>query len=168
MERSLKLTDISIRNEIRPGDLGFVIYRHGKLYGDEYQYGVEFETYVAAGISDFYRNYDPASDRAWICEDRNTIVGFLLFIHKENKNAQLRFFYLEPPYRGIGLGRKLMELFIQHLKNIQCVSCYLWTTQEQEAAAHLYKKFGFVLTEEKPSSSFGKKIIEQKYVLNVN
>lgn len=161
----INLNDISIRTELLPGDLGFVIYRHGKLYGDEYGYGIAFETYVAAGMYEFYKNYDPQKDRAWICEHNGNIIGFLLLMHRENNVAQLRYFYLEPGYRGIGLGKKLMMLYVDFLKRCGYTSSYLWTTSELNAAASLYTSHGFVLTEEKGSDAFGKPVIEQKYEL---
>ena len=78
----MNINDINIRTEIRPGDLGYVIHRHGKLYGDEYNYGVSFETYVGLGLHEFYKNYNPDKDRVWICEHNNKIIGFLLLMHR--------------------------------------------------------------------------------------
>ena len=161
----MNTTDISIRTSIKPGDLGYVIHRHGKLYGDEYNYGVSFETYVGAGLYEFYQNYNPEMDRVWICEHQNVIVGFLLLMHRDNKVAQLRYFYLEPAYRGIGLGKKLMESFMKFLKEKQYQSAYLWTTHELSVAASLYTKHGFKLTESKESVAFGKPLKEQRYDL---
>jgi hypothetical protein len=43
----------------------------------------------------------------------------------------------------------------------------LWTTEEQKSAAKLYKKSGFILTEEKFSDAFGKKVKEQRYDLKM-
>lgn len=163
MSTVIRPDDITIRTELRPGDLGFVIYRHGSLYNEEYNYGISFETYVAAGMYEFYKNYDPKSDRAWICEHENKIVGFLLLMHRENNTAQLRYFYLEPVYRGLGLGKKMMSLYMDFLQTHGYTSSYLWTTHEQDTAATLYKKYGFRLTEEKPSTAFGKPLKEQKY-----
>lgn len=157
------LHDISIRTALQPGDLGFVIYRHGKLYGDEYNYGIAFETYVAMGMYEFYKNYDPQKDRVWICEHNANIIGFLLLMHRENNTAQLRYFYLEAGYRGIGLGKKLMSLYMDFLLSCGYTSPFLWTTHELNTAATLYTKHGFVLTEEKESDAFGKQITEQKY-----
>ena len=77
----MNIDEIKIRTEIKPGDLGFVIYRHGKLYGEEYNYGVGFETYVALGLNEFYENFDVARDCVWICEHNNNIVGFVLLMH---------------------------------------------------------------------------------------
>jgi peptidyl-dipeptidase Dcp len=117
MNHSAKIIEnITIRTDLKPGDLGYVIYRHGKLYGEEYNYGISFETYVGAGMYEFYKNYDPELDRAWICEHDNKIIGFVLLMHRENNTAQLRYFYLEPEYRGIGLGKKLMTLYMNFLR----------------------------------------------------
>lgn len=161
----MKISDISIRTNIEPGDLGYVIYRHGKLYAKEYNYGVEFETYVGAGIYEFYKSYNPEIDRVWICEHDEKIIGFILLMHRENNVAQLRYFYLEPEYRGIGLGKKLMQLYMDFLKEKGYQSSYLWTTHELVSAASLYKRNGFELTEEKQSTDFGKSLKEQRYDL---
>ncbi|ELR72299.1 transcriptional regulatory protein [Fulvivirga imtechensis AK7] len=166
-DAKISLNDIYIRNEIRPGDLGYVIHRHGKVYGDEYGYGVSFETYVGAGMHEFYQNFDPEKDRAWICEHNDNIIGFILLMHRENNAAQLRYFYLEEKYRGIGLGKKLMELFMEFLRRAGYQSAYLWTTHELSAAATLYKRHGFVLTESRESTAFGKKLREQRYDLTI-
>jgi len=161
------LEDIRIRTELRPGDLGYVIYRHGKLYGDEYNFGISFEAYVAWGIYEFYKNYDPERDRVWICECGETTISFLLLMHRENNAAQLRYFYLEPEYRGIGLGKKLMGLYMDFLRAKNYQSSYLWTTNELPTAASLYKRHGFRLTEEKESTDFGKPLKEQRYDLKL-
>ena len=112
----VKAHDICVRNEFRPGDLGYIIHMHGRLYGIEYNYGVAFEMYVAQGLADFYRQYDPEKDRVWICEHGDRIVGFLLLMHREENAAQLRYFLLDPEYSGIGLGKHLMNLYMDFLR----------------------------------------------------
>ena len=164
MNEQIKLSDINIRNELRSGDIGYVIYLHGHLYKKECNYGIEFETYVAAGLAEFYQQYDPQKDRVWICEHESKIIGFLSLVHRD-ETAQLRYFILEPEYRGIGLGNKLMNLYMNCLKEYKYKSSYLLTTDELPASTHLYKKFGFKLTEEKPSTSFGKPVLLQRYDL---
>ncbi|HET9825350.1 MAG TPA: GNAT family N-acetyltransferase [Chitinophagaceae bacterium] len=164
MKKRIKLNNITIRTELKPGDIGYVIYLHGLLYKNEYNYGIEFETYVAAGLAEFYDRYDPLKDRVWICEHENKIIGFLLLMHR-GAAAQLRYFILEPEYRGIGLGNRLMTLYMQFLREKNYKSSYLLTTDELLASAHLYKKFGFKLTEEKRSNAFGKPIVQQRYDL---
>src|SRR6516225_8946655 len=100
------LSNISIRTHLQPGDIGYVIYLHGKLYGQEYHYGVSFETYVAKGLHEFYEKYDPDRDCVWICEDVGKMIWFVLLMNR-GEAAQLRYFIIDPAYRGIGLGKKL-------------------------------------------------------------
>lgn len=155
--------NISIRTDLKSGDIGYVIYRHGRLYAEENDYGIAFEVYVAQGLVEFYYSYDVEKDRVWVCEDKDKIIGFLLLIHRSSEVAQLRYFYLEPEFRGIGLGNKLMQLFIEFLKEKGYQSAYLWTTNEQISAAKLYERYGFKLSEEKESNAFGKPLIEQRF-----
>jgi ribosomal protein S18 acetylase RimI-like enzyme len=165
MKTSVNLHDIAIRTDLRSGDIGYVIYMHGNLYKKEYGYGISMETYIADGFSEFGKNYDPKKDRVWVAEYENKIVGFLLLMHRENYTAQLRYFILDPEFRGIGLGKKLAGLYLDYLKEKGYRSSYLWTTNELFAAAHIYKKMGFNLTEEFESTAFGKALKEQRYDL---
>jgi peptidyl-dipeptidase Dcp len=158
-------TSVIIRTELRPGDIGYITHLHGKLYHDEYNYGIAFESYVAAGFHEFHKQYDPKRSCVWVCEDSEKIVGFLLLMDRGNATAQLRYFILLPEYRGIGLGTRLMELYMQFLRSHNYKSSYLWTTHELYSAAYLYKKYGFILTEEKESNAFGKLLKEQRYDL---
>jgi peptidyl-dipeptidase Dcp len=164
MKNSVSLADISIRTVLQPGDIGYVVYMHGSLYGSEYNYGIQFETYVAKGLCEFYEKYDPTRNRVWVCEHNNRMIGFLLLMDR-GESAQLRYFLIEPEYRGIGLGSRLMSLYMDFLRERGYRQSYLWTTHELGTAASLYKRFGFQLTEEKESSSFGKPLREQRYDL---
>lgn len=159
------LKDILIRTNLLPGDLGYIIYLHGKLYKEEYQYGIEFEAYVASGLLEFQHQYDPEIDRVWVCEHDERVVGFLLLMHRERSQAQLRYFLIQPEYRGMGLGKTMMGLFINFLRDHHYQSAYLWTTSELQTAASLYTRHGFVLSEEKLTDAFGKEVTEQRYDL---
>lgn len=161
-----KLDDISIRNDLRPGDLGYVIHLHGRLYSREYGYGLQFETYVAQGLCEFMARLDAQRDRVWVCEHAGRIIGFLLAMHRDDA-AQLRYFLIEPEYRGIGLGKKLVGLFMEFMKERGYKSSYLWTTSELATATSLYTRVGFRLSEEKESTSFGKPVLERRYDLEL-
>lgn len=158
------LDDISIRTELRSGDIGYVIYLHGALYGKEYGYGIQFESYVAKGLCEFYETYNLERNRIWACEHNDCMIGFLLLMDR-GPAAQLRYFLIEPEYRGIGLGSKLMNLYMDFLRECGYKGSYLWTTHELSTAAFLYKRHGFKLTEEKESTAFGKPLREQRYDL---
>src|SRR5512134_3397611 len=93
MKNNISLDDISIRTELRPGDMGYVIYMHGDLYKKEYGYGIQFEAYVAKGLCEFWEKYNPQRNRVWVCEhkrsttvprglggspvDNNRMIGFM-------------------------------------------------------------------------------------------
>lgn len=160
----ISLSDISIRTELRSGDMGFVTYMHGTLYHKEYNYGLQFESYVAKGLCEFYEKYNPERNRIWACEHKDRMIGFLLLMDR-GKSAQLRYFLIEPEYRGIGLGSNLLNLYMEFIHKCSYKESYLWTTHELTTAAFLYKRFGFQVAEEKESISFGKVLREQRYDL---
>jgi N-acetylglutamate synthase-like GNAT family acetyltransferase len=162
--KSTRLSDIEIQNELQPGDLGYVVYLHGKLYGAEYDFGIGFESYVAKGLHEFCEKYDPKTNRVWVCRHDGVMIGFLLLMNRGDA-AQLRYFLIEPSYRGIGLGHKLMDLFMEFVNSCNYKSSYLLTTAQLSAAAHLYTSRGFLLVEEKGSMAFGKAVVEQRYEL---
>jgi peptidyl-dipeptidase Dcp len=158
------MAEISIRTTIRPGDIGAVTEAHGRIYSCEYGYSERFEAYVAEGLAEFIFHYDPSRSHMWICEDGSTIVGAMVVVDR-GSSAQLRYYYVEPGYRGKGLGKELMSRALEFIRDAGYTSAFLWTTSELTDAAALYGKFGFLLSEEKPSMSFGKSVIEQKYTL---
>ena len=160
----VSLDDVSIRTELQPGDIGYVTYLHGALYHREYNYGLQFESYVAKGLCEFYEKYNPQRNRIWVCDHKNRMIGFLLLMDR-GEAAQLRYFLIEPEYRGIGLGSKLLNLYMGFLRECGYKASYLWTTHELITAAALYKRLGYKLTEEKESNSFGKPLREQRYDL---
>jgi peptidyl-dipeptidase Dcp len=121
---------------------------------------------VAAGLSEFYKNYDPDRNRVWVCEHDGQIIGFLLLMDR-GEAAQLRYFLIRPEYRGMGLGKRLIELYMEFFYKCGYKSSYLWTTHELDTATHLYRKHGFEHTAEKESTAFGKPLVEQKYELVV-
>ncbi|MBX2915653.1 MAG: GNAT family N-acetyltransferase [Cyclobacteriaceae bacterium] len=164
--KPFSISDIKIRTELQPGDFGYLVYLHGKLYSKEYQFGNVFESYVAESLLEFYKNYNPETNRVWVCEHDQKMIGFVALMNR-GTTAQLRYFIIEPAYRGIGLGKKLMELFMDFLKSCGYLGAYLLTTSELTTAASLYTRHGFIRTEEKYSTAFGKPLIEHRYELNL-
>lgn len=163
----IRLDDIVIRTDLRAKDIGRVIQLHGSLYQQEQGYGMAFESYVSAGLYEFLRHYDPARSRFWLCEHAGALVGCLCLMDR-GESAQLRYFLIHPRYRGLGLGRHLLDEFLAFMQARGYTSAYLWTTHELSAAAHLYAAFGFQIAEEKTTNAFGKTVVEQKYVRESN
>jgi peptidyl-dipeptidase Dcp len=161
------LPDITLRNTLRPGDLGLIASMHGDIYARECGYGLNFEAYVLKGLGEFAQQYDPEKDKLWLCEHENRVVGCLVAQHRADA-VQLRYFIFLPEYRGIGLGKRLMGEFVEFMVSTGCGHAYLWTTEEQQPAVALYERFGFVLTEQKQSDAFDKALTELKYELTLN
>ena len=168
MKPTIETENITIRNDIRPGDMGYITYLHGILYNIECQYNNNFERYVAVSFSEFLENYDSGKDRIWVVEDDDKIVGSIVIMGRSGAVAQLRYFILHPDYRGLGLGRKLMQLAMDFCKSTGYKSIYLWTASELDTAAHLYRQFGFKRTKQVTSNHWGKKILEVCYDAVVN
>ena len=163
MKEFIDLNQITIRTDIRPGDIGYITYLHGVLYNREYSYNYHFERYVAISFSEFMENYEPGKDRLWIVEDENTIVGSILIIGRSGNVAQLRYFILHPDYRGMGLGKRMMQLAMDFCRSAGYGSVYLWTASELDTAAHLYQRFGFKKTKQVISNHWGKEVVEDCY-----
>ncbi|PSL33928.1 GNAT family N-acetyltransferase [Dyadobacter jiangsuensis] len=161
------LSDVTIRNTLRPGDLGLIASIHGDIYAKECGYGLNFEAYVLKGLGEFAQQYDPEKDKLWLCEHDNRVVGCLVAQHRADA-VQLRYFIFLPEYRGIGLGKKLMGEFVAFMTSTGCKHAYLWTTEDQQAAIALYERYGFVLSEQRLSDAFDKELTEQKYELTLN
>ncbi|MGN6640656.1 MAG: GNAT family N-acetyltransferase [Mucilaginibacter sp.] len=166
VQKKVSLEDICIRTELLPGDLGYIAYLHGDIYAHECGYGINFEGYVLESLGQFAHQYKPARDRVWVCVHEQKIVGFLACVNR-NQSVQLRYFIFLPQYRGIGLGKRLLDLFITFMKEKGIKKAYLWTTNEQLTATALYEKYGFRLTERKPSTAFDKRLTEQRYDLEL-
>jgi len=114
VNHSISLQDITIRHDLKPGDMGYILHMHGDIYYRENGYGFEFEQYVANSLLEFYRRFDPLKDKVWICEYNDEIIGALFLVDRVDA-AQLRYFLLKSEYRGMGLGKKLMDEFMEYL-----------------------------------------------------
>lgn len=149
------MAEISIRNKLLPGDLGKIAALHGKIYAEEHGFGMGFEAYVMESLVEFYRQYDPQKDKVWVVEDQEQLVGFLLLMHRPENQAQLRYFILVKNCRGKGLGRKLIEEWMDFYREMAYAGAYLYTTSGLDPAVHLYESFGFRKVSEKHSEDFG-------------
>jgi len=156
-----------IRHYLKPGDIGYLTYIHGIYYAKEYGYDQTFEAYVAEGLAKFVQFYNSNSDKIWIMEEENQIIGSIAIVGHSKLEAQLRWFFVHPNYQGLGLGKYLLNETIQFCKKQEFKVIFLWTTIELKTAIHLYLKFGFVKTEENSHKIWGKTVIEERYDLSL-
>ena len=162
------VTQVTIRHDLRPGDIGRVAEQHGLLYASEHGFDHRFEAYVAEGLGEFGRIARPDLDRLWLAEQDGTLVGSVAILGRENGEAQLRWFLVAPEARGHGLGRRLLETCIQFCRDARYRSIHLWTVSPLHDAARLYTAAGFRLTEElPPSTPWSVPLQEQRYDLEL-
>lgn len=165
-DHTFSLKDISVRNEIRSGDAGRIIQMHGTLYHEEYDYTTAFEAYVAASFYEFLLDDPMKKDRIWIAEHHGEIVGCIGIIDRQSR-AQLRWFLIHPDYRGIGLGKHLLEQAVAYCREQNFESVYLDTTEDLDTAIALYTRAGFVKVQEKENHSWKENLLELEYELRL-
>ncbi|SFL89287.1 bifunctional helix-turn-helix transcriptional regulator/GNAT family N-acetyltransferase [Pelosinus propionicus] len=158
-------TSITIRRH-QSGDTGYIAYRHGVLYEKEYGLDHRFEKYVLQSLIAYLE--DPSKGEIWIAECCGIIVGFIGIVEINKRTAQLRWFLIEPEFRGGGLGRKLVETVMEYCQQKYYNHVFLWTFKGLDAARHLYQSFGFNLTEEKENDTWNNQLIEQRWDVMLN
>lgn len=163
---NIKLDDITVRTDIRPGDIGYIIYMHGCIYREEYEYSTAFEGYVAESFYKFLINYNPENDRLWCAEHNGNIIGCIGIVGC-GERAQLRWFLIDPHYRSIGLGKKLLQESLDFVKVKNYKSVYLDTTSDLDKAISMYTRAGFVKKLEKANNSWREDLTELEFEMRL-
>ena len=141
----------------RPGDMGWVVQRHGELYWQEYHYDERFEALVAEIVAEFIQNLDPKRERCWIAEKDGERVGCIFLVKKSAAVAKLRLLLVEPAARGLGIGKRLVQVCVAFAREAGYAKILLWTQSELRAARGIYKSAGFQLVGEERHDSWSRK-----------
>jgi GNAT superfamily N-acetyltransferase len=140
----------------QPGDLGWIVSRHGALYWNDQRYDQRFEALVAQIAADFVKKFDARRDACWIAEKNGERAGAVILMHQTATIAQLRALFVEPFARGIGIGRRLVQECIRFAGQVGYEKMVLWTQRELQAARRIYQHEQFKLVKEEPCQEWGR------------
>jgi DNA-binding MarR family transcriptional regulator/GNAT superfamily N-acetyltransferase len=149
----------------QPGDMGWIIHRHGVLYAEEYGWDETFEALVAKIAAAFIENFDGRRERCWIAERDGAIIGSVLLIKASEEVAKLRLLYVEPRARGLRIGGRLVDECIGFARRSGYRTVSLWTNDVLVSARRIYEAAGFHLVREEPHHSFGRDLVGQYWEL---
>ena len=138
-------SDVTIRTELRPGDLGRVIELHGKCYEELPGFGLPFEAFVAQTIAEYVLD---ARERGclWLAERGDELIGCTAIVLRKRKRAQLRWVLVDQSARGLGLGKRMVQAALDYSREQGCKKIFLETTDGLLESQTLYEKLGFVIT----------------------
>lgn len=156
--------DVEVR-ELRSGDMGWVIERHGAIYWDQFGWDRDFEALVARIVADYHQEFKPGRENAWIAEINGARAGCVFCCQRDQTTAQLRILLVEPWARGAGLGTRLVDKCIAFARGAGYSKMMLWTNDVLVSARHIYEAAGFELVEEDSHHSFGHDLVGQNWEL---
>jgi DNA-binding MarR family transcriptional regulator/GNAT superfamily N-acetyltransferase len=151
----------------RPGDIGWIVSRHGALYAQEYGWDISFEALAAEICAQFIRSYDPSREHCWIAEIGGEPAGSVFLVKASDEVAKLRLLLVEKNARGLGLGRALTEQCIRFARQAGYTSITLWTQSILVAARGIYQRAGFRRIKEENHHSFGVDLVGETWELKL-
>ncbi|MCP3819605.1 GNAT family N-acetyltransferase [Streptomyces sp. A3M-1-3] len=155
--------------EPEPGDLGWIVQRHGALYAAEFGWNADFEGLVARIVADFAQDHDPHLERVWIAELDGRPVGSVMCVRDEVPGtARLRLLLVDPAGRGHHIGEQLVGAVVDFAREAGYRELVLWTNDVLAAARKIYQRAGFTLVAEKPHRSYGVDLVGQDWRLGLH
>ena len=152
----------------RIGEIGWLIHRQGLLYHLEQGWNGEFETLIARIYGEFQAAPEPKS--LWVADLGGEVAGSVFVLPAAGEaagTAQLRMLYVEPAFRGRGVGKRLVDQAIRFSREAGYRRIILWTQDCLASARAIYQRAGFELEREEPHHSFGVDLNGQYWALDL-
>jgi DNA-binding MarR family transcriptional regulator/GNAT superfamily N-acetyltransferase len=151
----------------QPGDMGWVIHRHGSLYAQEFGWDERFEALVAEIAAKFIQKFDSKRERCWIAEKDGGIAGSVFLVRESERVARLRLLLVEPSARGLGIGNRLVDECTRFARQAGYKKITLWTQSILHAARHIYKRARYRLVKQERHREFGYNLVGETWDLSL-
>lgn len=157
----------------QPGDLGWIVERHGAFYAAEYGLDTHFEALVARICADFVDRFQPGREACWIAARGADRLGCVMLVQARDDAtgalrpgvAQLRLLLLEPHARGLGLGKRLVRQCSDFARGAGYERLVLWTQSALTTARAIYAAEGYRLVDSESVLSFGQQVVSERWEL---
>jgi DNA-binding MarR family transcriptional regulator/GNAT superfamily N-acetyltransferase len=156
-----------ILRPLQAGDIGWIVARHGVIYGREYGWDGTIEVLTAEIMSAFVRNFDAKRECGWIAERNGEPCGCVFLVRENEETARLRLLLVDPAARGLGIGTRLVEECLKFARLAGYKRITLWTHRVLEGARKIYIGAGFMLTKEWTHDDFGKTLVAETWDLEL-
>ncbi|WP_430542584.1 GNAT family N-acetyltransferase [Streptomyces iconiensis] len=159
--------DAAVLRSPRPGDLGWMVERHGAVYAREFGWDARFEAHCARVVAAFADDHHPLLERVWIAELEGERAGCAMCVRDGSapSTARLRLLLVEPYARGRGLGRRLLAECVGFARGVGYRALVLRGQNVLVAARGLCLDAGFVQTAETHHRSYGRDLVGQDWHL---
>jgi DNA-binding MarR family transcriptional regulator/GNAT superfamily N-acetyltransferase len=138
-----------------PGDLGWVLHRHGAVYAEEFGWNADFEAWVARIIADYVNQPDPERRAGWIADVDGVGAGAVFCVPEDDMTARLRMLLVERWARGLGIGSRLVDEVLRFARRTGYRHIVLSTYDVLASARRIYQAAGFTLVSEEREHVFG-------------
>jgi DNA-binding MarR family transcriptional regulator/GNAT superfamily N-acetyltransferase len=156
-----------VLRDFLPGEIGWVVQRHGALYAQEYGWDATFEAMVAKIMADYAAGHDPRREAAWVAEVDGEPVGCILCVRDDDSTARLRVLLVEPGTRGMGVGGRLVEECLRFARRAGYRRMVLLTYDVLADARRIYQRAGFQLAHEQKAHAYGHDLVEQEWATDL-
>jgi GNAT superfamily N-acetyltransferase len=160
-------TAVRIRTTLQPGDIGWIVKRHGEIYAEEFGWNIELEAMAARAIGGFVESFDPSGECCWIAELNGERVGYVMLVRESDTVGKLRTLLVDPSARSHGIGTHLVNACLHRARELGYSTVVLWTMTNLTDARRIYDRVGFRIVTSAPLNAFGHELTEEIWSIDL-